>query len=107
MSSARKASLWTAAVVVAGIAGALFAIRRIPHTPPGIPPDLVPPSWAEYRTSLGHREHVGKGSIVCNDCHTQVGAGFHKPEVDVCTHCHAKEAGQTHRGGAKPTDCLV
>ncbi len=108
MTPARKTFLWLAAVIVAVLAGAVLAlVRTFPHSPPALPPELVPPSWTEYRTSAGHVQHVGKGTIVCTDCHTQTSGGFQKPDVAVCTHCHTKESGQTHHGGSKKTDCLV
>jgi hypothetical protein len=108
MSETRKRLLWSAAIAVAVIVGTIAGLMRVAaRRPPGVPSEAVPPSWTEYRTSLGHQQHVGKGTIVCNDCHDFAKAGFVNPGAGVCSRCHDKEAGHTHQGGDKKTDCLV
>jgi hypothetical protein len=107
MSPQRRAILSTLAgvlvLVAAGVAGFFRVLSRRPVE---VAPVAVPESWAQYRTSAGHEQHVGHGSIACKDCHDSAGAGFTNPGVSVCGHCHEKEATHSHAGGATKTDCL-
>jgi predicted CXXCH cytochrome family protein len=96
-----------AAVCIAGAGVAGLVMKRL-DAPPGPPAALIPPAWSEYRTSLGHTQHVGKGSIGCNDCHDYEREGFVNPGVEPCAQCHAKEASHSHHGDdATKTDCLT
>ncbi len=94
---------------VCAIAMAVAAVvARWPHSPPGIPPEMVPAAWAQYRTTLGHTQHVGQGNMVCKDCHDYEREGFKNPGVAPCARCHAKEAGRFHAGNdTTKTDCLT
>jgi hypothetical protein len=92
-------------VLGAAIAG---AVRYWPHGPAGVPPELVPTSWNEYRTSPGHRTHVDGGKAACKDCHDYTRDGFKNPGSAPCARCHAKEASHMHAGdAAKKTECLT
>lgn len=93
------------AVLAAGVAGVFVAWPRREVRPP---PELVPSSWAEFRTSQGHALHVGQRNIECGECHDYRKAGFATVELARCGACHETEAKQTHHGGAaKKTDCLT
>ena len=106
----RRALLWTllAAVLVVGAAIAgLVAV--LPHGPAGVPPELVPASWAEYKASPGHETHVGQGKAACKDCHDYEREGFKNPGSAPCVHCHDKQAAHAHppaTAGGKKVDCL-
>ena len=73
-------------VVIAAAAIAFFVLRaRLPSPPP---PELVPPAWAVFRTSAGHRAHVGKPGIECKSCHDFERDGFKNPGSAPCVGCH-------------------
>ena len=92
--------LWTVlAVTTLLIAGAWGLVARWPSSPPGIPPEMVPASWEEFRTSLGHRQHVGKDGVACKDCHDYEREGFKNPGAAPCQRCHSKESGRHHGSG--------
>ncbi len=100
-------SLVAAAVVLA--ACTVLLVKLWPRAPPGVPPDLVPASWAQYRSSPGHVAHVGHATVGCRDCHAIERDGFKNPGVSVCAACHAKESTLGHHGGQgrAATDCLT
>jgi hypothetical protein len=106
-----RRALWSllATLVIVG-SGVAAIVHSWPHSPRGVPPGLVPASWAEYRTSPGHQSHVGAGKAVCSDCHDFEDGGFRKPPAAVCWNCHAKQTTHAHGGmarGADATDCLT
>jgi hypothetical protein len=97
--------LATAVVVLVGSAIALYALW--PRSPPGVPPDLVPASWEQYRMTPGHQTHVAGGKAECRDCHDFERDGFKNPGTAVCAKCHAKDmASAHHRASPSSTDCL-
>ena len=100
-------SLVAAAVVLA--ACTVLLVKLWPRAPPGVPPDLVPASWAQYRSSPGHVAHVGHATVGCRDCHAIERDGFKNPGASVCATCHAKESTLGHHGGqgTAATDCLT
>jgi hypothetical protein len=109
-----RAVAWTLVaafvVVAAGIAGLLAVLA---HGPPGVPPELVPASWAEYKTSAGHEAHVEQGRAACKDCHDYEREGFKNPGIAPCGRCHSKQAAHGHPGvgasaaaGATKIGCL-
>ena len=73
-------------LVIAGTVTTVVVLRRGPK---GVPPELVPPSWAEFRTSPGHASHVGGAKAECKDCHDFQREGFKNPGVTPCLRCHA------------------
>jgi hypothetical protein len=99
------------ALLVAACAAAFGGYRvfvRVASAPVGVPPEKVPASWVEYRTSLGHTQHVGKTGISCKSCHDYERDGFKNPGPAPCAACHAKEAARFHAGSVtKMTDCLT
>lgn len=97
-------ALFALVVMLAAAIGGL--LKKWPREP-GPPPELVPPSWAEYRTSTGHTRHVGKEKIACTACHDYAKSGFANVELAKCAGCHAKEAAQSHHGGKMNTGCLT
>jgi hypothetical protein len=103
---------WARARWLVFLVGALAIAATVAwfvHTPavPGVPPALVPPQWAEVRTSVGHEAHVGAKDVTCKDCHAYEDGGFHAPPADVCGKCHADQTLRGHGGGdAKATACL-
>ncbi len=90
-----------------------FAVGALIHEWPSSPsqtlPAMVPASWAEYRTSPGHREHVERDHVPCRACHRSEQDGFRDPGTAGCAACHAKESSVMHRGGTGPeaTGCLT
>ncbi|MGO8994601.1 MAG: hypothetical protein ACLQVI_14895 [Polyangiaceae bacterium] len=101
------AVLLLAVVCVGGFGVYRFVARRMP-APAGVPAETVPASWAEYRTSLGHTQHVGKENLTCKSCHDYERDGFKNPGPAPCVACHAKEGAKLHAGGVtKMTDCLT
>ena len=95
-----------AATCGAGL-GAYRMITRLAHTPAGVSPEAVPASWVEFRTSLGHTQHVGKNGVTCTSCHAE-GDGFKNPGPAPCVHCHSKEGARFHKGSVtEMTDCLT
>ena len=92
-------------LIAAGVATTVIVLRG---SPKGVPPELVPPSWAEYRASPGHAFHVGGGKAECKDCHDFQREGFKNPGVAPCQRCHETQAKRAHTGNAeKPTTCLT
>ncbi len=68
----------------------------------------MPASWAEYRTSLGHVQHVGQSNVTCKDCHDYERDGFKVPGPAACARCHAKEGARLLAGNVtKMSDCLT
>ncbi len=49
--------------------GVAALVHFWPRAPRGVPPQLVPAAWAEYRKSPGHVVHVDEGTIACAACH--------------------------------------
>jgi hypothetical protein len=93
------------ALALAVFGAALAAlVRAWPARVPGVPPELVPASWEQYRTSAGHVAHVGSGKAACRDCHDVEHRGFENPGAAPCARCHAQEATHTHNGHAGHTD---
>jgi hypothetical protein len=102
--------VWTiAAAVLVITAGVTALVEWWPHPPKGAPPELVPASWEQYRTSPGHQAHVTRAGIECGSCHDLAKDGFKNPGTDVCKNCHAKETAFGHRGGpgGDGTGCLT
>ena len=109
MTRAQRSVLATLLVSVCVLAaGAIGFVVKRAETPAGPPAELVPSAWSEYRTSLGHTQHVGKASIECKNCHDYEREGFVNPGVAPCARCHEKEAHHSHHGDdATKTDCLT
>jgi hypothetical protein len=96
-------------VIAAGMTAAcvLALVKLWPHGPKGVPPDLVPASWAQYRLTPGHQTHVGGGKAECHDCHDFERDGFKNPGTAVCAKCHSKDLGGAHhRDSSTSTGCL-
>jgi hypothetical protein len=105
---ARRVVWGLAAAVVIVAACALALVKLWPRGPKGVPPDLVPASWAEYRLTPGHQTHVGGEKAECHDCHDFERDGFKNPGTSVCAKCHAKVAGSAHhRDPSSATGCLT
>lgn len=95
-----------AAVVVVAVCVAAFVKLR-PRGPRGLPPDMVPAAWEQYRMTPGHQTHVGGEKAECHDCHDFVRDGFKNPGTAVCAKCHAKDMTSAHhRASTRSTDCL-
>src|SRR5580692_10214134 len=108
-SMTRKSVAWTAALGVAlVVAIALgFLVFRY-RGPSDVPPAMVPASWAQFRTSLGHTTHVDSAKASCSGCHDFEREGFKNPGVAPCAKCHANEVAHAHPGDAQDkTDCLT
>jgi hypothetical protein len=103
----RRSLAWTLAAlgVLAGIVVVLVVVQA--RRPAGVPPELVPASWAEFRTSPGHDSHVGTGKATCRDCHDYAREGFKSPGSAPCARCHAKEAKHSHGDATQQTNCLA
>jgi hypothetical protein len=99
----------TTGLALALLAGAVAAlVRAWPAAAPGVPPELVPASWEQYRTSAGHMAHVGSGKVACRYCHDFEHDGFKNPGTAPCARCHGKETSHGHTGaGQDKTDCLT
>jgi len=95
---ARRIVWGLGAAVVIMAACVLTLVKVWPRGPKGVPPDLVPASWAEYRTTPGHQTHVGGEKAECHDCHDFERDGFKNPGTAVCKNCHAQETGVAHHG---------
>ncbi len=94
-------------LVLIAIATAVIALVLIERSRvPGVPSEMVPPSWSEYRTSLGHEAHIGKDHIECRDCHDYEKEGFRSPGSSGCVRCHDKQGSHGHGGGSKSGACL-
>ena len=107
MSVNKKTIVGFVAAALFLVACGLFAfLRVVSKRPEPVAGEVVPASWAEFRTSTGHRAHVGKSTVVCKDCHGFEAAGFTNPGSGVCARCHAEQASHTHTGGQHPTGCL-
>lgn len=103
-------SLAAAALVLVVVAGVVAFVKLRPHRPPTVPPAplQVPAAWKQFRTSPGHQTHVGGGKATCRDCHDFATNGFKKPDVAICTKCHAREAAGAHHGAASGSgECLT
>jgi hypothetical protein len=88
-------------VAIAGI------VVVLPHGPRGVPPELVPASWQQYRTSLGHSAHLKQDNVACKDCHDFERQGFKSPGSGVCARCHERASRQAHPDAAgQKLDCL-
>ncbi len=95
-----------AVVIVAACLAVRVLIGR--HRAKSVTPDFVPASWAQARTTPGHRTHVGAAKAECHDCHDFERDGFKNPGTAVCTKCHARETGVAHHGSpSRSTDCLT
>jgi hypothetical protein len=108
--SRKQKAIIGALLLLLAIAATTFGLvhRFWPHHPPGIPPELVPASWEQYRTSPGHMTHVEGGKATCTDCHDYTREGFKDPGSAPCARCHAKEAAKSHHGDvATKTECLT
>ena len=106
----RRRLVFAAIALSLALLGAAIAglVRFWPHGPPGVPPELVPASWNEFRTSPGHRSHVDGGKAACKDCHDYARDGFKNPGSTPCLRCHANEAAHMHAGDAQnKTVCLT
>lgn len=110
MTPVARRVVWSlvAAVVILG-AGVAALVTFWPRGPQGVPPQLVPAAWAQYRTSPGHAFHVSQGKAECRDCHDVERDGFKSPGTDVCKKCHVKESARAHLGGPglAATSCLT
>jgi hypothetical protein len=108
--SRRRRAIFGALFVGILVVSALVAgiVRRWPSSPGGVPPGLVPASWETFRTSPGHRKHVGRDDVACKDCHDYEREGFKNPGAAPCARCHEKQALHAHKGNAeRKTDCLT
>ena len=78
----RKALAWTTALgVVLVVAAALGLLVFRYRGRPNAPPAMVPASWAQYRTSVGHAMHVDSAKVTCSGCHDFERKGFKNPGV--------------------------
>lgn len=105
---ARRSAAFTilaVAVMVAAAAIGLFVVW--PREKANPPAELVPSSWAEYRTSRGHELHVSEQRIECGACHDFRKSGFAPVELARCRGCHEQQATRTHHGGSMNTGCLT
>ena len=109
MTGRTKLFFGTALVGVALVAAVIVAIViRARSEAPGVPSELVPPSWESFRTSAGHKIHVGKDGLACKNCHDYEREGFKNPGSAVCVRCHTKEGAHAHVGNSeKKTECLT
>jgi hypothetical protein len=98
----------TGAAALVVLAAAVAAVVAWWPSGQSAPPFEVPVSWAVYRTSPGHQEHVERNHVACHACHDVERDGFKNPGTVVCGNCHTKEAAVMHRGGpgAEATGCL-
>lgn len=81
-------------VLVAAVAGLVSYLK---NRPAGVPPQVVPASWAQFRTAPMHVAHLKSGKAACKDCHDFEREGFKDPGTDVCNKCHAKETAHPHQ----------
>jgi predicted CXXCH cytochrome family protein len=97
----RVVSTLVAALVVlaAAVAG---VVAVVPRSPPGVRPELVPASWAAYRTSEGHTKHLSDGRATCADCHDFQKEGFKHPGTAPCARCHGRHVDHGHPGPGAP-----
>ncbi len=112
MTSVRRRVLLVVAVAVACllVAGGLAVRHFLAHHTVVAPeaPVMVPARWEQFRTSPGHREHVGKQGIECKSCHDYEKDGFVNPGLAPCAKCHVTETTVAHHGNATlKTDCLT
>jgi hypothetical protein len=109
MTPVARRYVWSVAVGVVVVAGCVAVLIRFrPHAPNGVPLDLIPASWAQYRETPGHQLHVGTGKVECRECHDFERSGFKNPGVAVCQKCHAREKSVAHHGSpSTSTDCLT
>ncbi|MGD0528730.1 MAG: hypothetical protein ABSE49_26575 [Polyangiaceae bacterium] len=105
---ARRVVWGLAATALVVATCALVLVKLWPRGPKGVPPELVPASWAEYRLTPGHQTHVGGEKAECHDCHDFERDGFKNPGTAVCAKCHAGVAASPHhRGPSSATGCLT
>ena len=81
----RRTTRWAASagLVLAILLAAVGAVIRFwPQAPAEVLPSFVPPQWAEFRTSAGHRVHVGKAKLACTKCH-DLGRGQFRRQPEV------------------------
>jgi hypothetical protein len=116
---ARTALAGLSAIALAGALAIAAVLALRSGGSPGVPPELVPASWARYRTSVGHEAHLATGKVACRDCHdyerppndadpNDQGAarsGFRDPGSAPCGRCHEKQAAHGHAGGAEKVAC--
>ncbi len=108
MKPSRRAFVTTAVAAIA-LLGATLAIF-LAALPRGgtVLPSNVPSSWSEFRTSPGHKAHVGRDKVTCRDCHDYEHEGFKSPGAAVCVRCHDKEGAHAHKSiPGKTIDCLT
>ncbi|MGA3121885.1 MAG: hypothetical protein ABSF69_14050 [Polyangiaceae bacterium] len=106
--SVRRVLFGLAGAVVIGAACIAARVLIGRHTVKSVAPDFVPASWAQTRTTPGHRTHVGGAKAECRDCHDFERDGFKNPGTAVCTKCHTRETGVAHHGSpSRSTDCLT
>jgi hypothetical protein len=99
-------------MVLAAAFAIAFAVRRLAtrraSSPPALPPGKVPAAWVQFRTSLGHTEHVGEKGVTCGDCHDYEHDGFKNPGPAPCVRCHAKEGARFDASHVTTmTNCLT
>ena len=102
MKEARGPILLALLVALALVAAAVFGVVRAEKDraeAPGVPANLVPASWSEFRTSAGHKAHIGKKDVTCKDCHAFERDGFKNPGSALCTRGHADQTSHAHGGG--------
>jgi hypothetical protein len=94
-TSTKKRALAVTVLAAGAIAFVVLLLVRHARRPPGLPPDKVPAAWVQFRTSLGHTQHVGRrgatGDVRCGDCHDYERDGFKNPGPAPCVRCHVKE----------------
>jgi hypothetical protein len=103
-----KTTIGALVAVLALAALAVFVVHALRNRGLGIPAELVPPAWEQFKTSAGHRTHVEEHHIACKECHNYESEGFKNPGVAPCAKCHQKETAHTHDFDAKVGgDCLT
>jgi len=108
-----RTQLWSMVVAAVTVSASIAACNRGGED--GTPSD-VPPTWAQARTTPGHKAHLGKKvkkeggeerSLVCADCHGQDSKNF-TAKTEPCSKCHQPEEDQHHLGSKeKPTACVT
>src|SRR5262249_18829806 len=70
MSKATRIALLGTVLLALFVGGVgVYVGRVLSRRPPGVPAELVPPNWAEFRASAGHEKHLAQPNVVCKDCH--------------------------------------
>ncbi len=106
--------------IVSTLAGFLFAraarepaepVRRVGQVPKvSTPPPQreVPAEWKVSRWASGHAVHVFNRRLECNECHNPELDTFERPDISVCTNCHAGPTNSPHLGNEiEETDCYT